>query len=210
MAYLPKSQIKSNLYTKGEKYYLENKSYKGYYYLTSQNQAYTGKHPGDLPNSLLTEVFKEQPSDIVTEIPTSAPSFWVYEGTGYNKTFPTPGNTPKSIYPNPTIDNYTLGEFQRYFLSRVNTIKFVEVNEFIYNQYQNQEPNVSYQLYTPVQLSWELTGDKEKVYEVNLKTVQRVERNFQLRGFEQYFRGRFTQFYKDSSEESLGSPTSSY
>jgi len=69
MAYLPKSQIKPNLYTKGEEYYLNNQSYKGYYYVTSTGEAYTGKHPGDLPNELLTQKIEEQPSDAVTTIP---------------------------------------------------------------------------------------------------------------------------------------------
>lgn len=197
MAYLPKSQIKSNLYTKGEEYYLDNKSYKGYYYITSQNQAYTGKHPGDLPNNPLNTKTKEQPSDVVNTIPSTRESFWVYEGTGYNKPLNQPGRLPKSIYPNPTENDYKLGEFQRYFVSKINEIKFIEVNELVYNQYSNQDPNVSYQLYSPLQLSWELTGDRKKVYEINLKTVQRVENNLQLRGFSSYFKGRFDQFYRE-------------
>lgn len=210
MAYLPKSQIKSNLYTKGEEYYLNNQSYKGYYYLTSTNEVYTGKHPGDLPNELLVQKIKEQSSDETTTLPSSNKSFWVYEGTGYNLPTLQPGSIPTSIYPKPSQNNYKLGEFQRYFVSKVNEIKFIEVNEFTYNQYLNQDPNVSYQLYSPIQLPWELTGDREKVYEVNLKTVQRIERNLQLRGFTQYFKGRFTQFYKDTSEESLGDSNTSY
>lgn len=196
MAYLPKSQIKSNLYTKGEEYYINGKSYKGYYYITSQNQAYSGKHPGDIPNILLSTPPLEQPSDEV-ESTTTKPSFWVYEGTGYPKTPPIPSILPTSIYPNPQNKDYKLGEFQRYFVSKINEIKFIEVNELVYNQYLNQDPNVSYQLYTPFKLSWELTGDRKKVYEVNYKTVQRIERNFQLRGFSSYFKDRFDQFYRE-------------
>lgn len=197
MSYLPKSQIKPNLYTKGEEYYLNNTSYTGYYYLTSKNQAFTGRHPGDLPNTILTPKEKEQPSDLVTSKPSTHPSFWVYEGTGYNKQQKPPGSLPRSIYPTPNEKNYKLGEFQRYFLTKINGIKYIEINEFTYNQYLSKDPKVSYQLYSPLKLSWELIGDKEKVYEVNLRTVQRTERDLQLRGFVQYFKGRFNQFYKE-------------
>lgn len=197
--YYPKSQIKSNLYTKGKEYQYSNSQleYKGYYYLTSQNQAYTGKHPGDLPNNLLTPIINVKTQSPLSVAPTSKPTSWTYIGQGYNKPLPPPSTTPISIYPNPTTNDYQLGEFQRYFVSKVNEIKFIEINELIYNQYVNQDPNVSYQLYTPFKLSWELTGDRKKVYEVNYKTVQRIERNFQLRGFVQYFKDRFDQFYKE-------------
>lgn len=197
MAYLPKSQIKPNLYTKGEEYYLNNQSYKGYYYLTSTNKAFTGKYPGDLPNTPLQPQKPEQTSDFVDSISNTKSSFWVYEGTGYNKPQPTPANLPTSTFPTPKSNDYKLGEFERYFVSKINEIKFIEINQFTYNQYLNQDPNVSYQLYSPLKISWELTGNKEKVYEVNLKTVQRTEQNLQLRGFVQYFKGRFTQFYKE-------------
>ncbi|MDB4378196.1 hypothetical protein N9Z41_00350 [bacterium] len=199
--YYPKSQVKSNLYTKGKEYQYSNSQleYKGYYYLTSQNQVYTGKHPGDLPNTLLVPIIniESQPFiDFQPPTPTKSTS-WTCVGQGYNIDLTSPPTLPTSIYPNPQQNDYKLGEFERYFLSKTNEIKFIEVNKLIYNQYANQSPDVSYQLYTPFKLSWELTGDRKKVYEVNYKTVQRIERNFQLRGFVQYFKDRFDQFYKE-------------
>lgn len=212
--YYPKSQVKSNLYTKGKEYQYSNsqKEYRGYYYITSQGRIYTGKHPGDFPNDILTPIvnIKTEPFSNPLSSSSTKTTSWTYIGQGYNKSFPNPPSLPTSIYPQPNQNDYKLGEFERYFLSKNNEIKFIETDKLTYNKYLSQSPDISYQLYTPFKLSWELTGDKEKAYEVNLKTVQRIERNLQLRGFTQYFKGRFTQFYKDTSEEFLGGPNTSY
>jgi hypothetical protein len=52
--YYPKSQIKTNLFTNGDEYYISTngESYKGYYYKTSNGQVFTGKTPDDRPNIL--------------------------------------------------------------------------------------------------------------------------------------------------------------
>jgi len=199
MKYLPLSQIKSNLYTKGGEFIVEstNKPYKGYYYETSKGEYFSGKTPQDKPSTKLTFV-KEETFDISENIvSTNVPSFWTVQEINYsNFNDNNAPSSPISYYAKPTQKAYELGEFERYFLSKRNEIKFLEVNEFTFNQYLNQDPYVQYQLYTPIKLSWELTGVKEKVYEVNYRTVERVQNNFKLRGFIEYFRGRFDKFYK--------------
>ena len=199
MTYLPKSQIKSNVYTKGkELYYISNRNeYKGYYYITSQNQYFTGKHPGDFPNTELIKLDLEGAEDFNPDVvPNIISTSWVYMGSGYNKSFPSPPSLPLSSHPSPQKKDYELGEFERYFLSKTTHMKFIEVNKELYNKYVNQSPDVSYQLYFPFSINWELVGEKDKVYEVNLKNVKQIELNLQLRGFTQYFKGRFTQFYQ--------------
>lgn len=199
--YYPKSQIKSNLYTKGKEYQYSDsqREYKGYYHITSQGQTYTGKHPGDLPNDSLDPIINiESQPFIDSQPPTiSKPTSWTYIGQGYNKNFPSPPTLPTSTYPTPQPSDYKLGEFQRYFLTKINGIKYIEINQGLFNKYLNKSKNVSYQLYSPLSISWVLTGDRKKVYEINYKTVQRIERDLELRGFIQYFKGRFDQFYKE-------------
>jgi len=56
MAYYPKSQIKTNLYTNGNDYRISDKFYKGYYYETSSGKKYTGKFPGDGNNDSLIKI----------------------------------------------------------------------------------------------------------------------------------------------------------
>lgn len=197
MKYLPLSQIKSNLYTKGGEFVISNTNipYKGYYYKTSTNECYSGKTPQDLPSVLLKSIKEEVIETSSNETLEINPSVWTIQEISYGIP-PTPPLSPTSTYPKPKQSDYELGEFERYFLSKTNEIKFLEVNEFTYNQYFNQNSNVAYQLYQPIKLSWELTGIKEKVYEVNYRTVERIQTNFKLRGFIEYFRGRFDKFYK--------------
>jgi hypothetical protein len=53
-----------------------------------------------------------------------------------------------------------------------------------------------FELYVPIQINWILTGDKEQVYKINQSIVARAEREQNLPGFIQYFKDKFTQFYK--------------
>lgn len=204
--YYPQSQIKTNLYTKGREYYIarNKQDYKGYYYTTSNGDSFTGKTPqtpGKGESIILYPNLITPPSNLTTApllnngvyVTISDPSYLKSTNvTNFKEIY----TLPTAIYPKPKQSDYKLGEFERYFLSKTNEIKFLEVNEFTYNQYLNKDNNVAYQLYQPIKLSWELTGIKEKVYEVNYRTVERIQTNFKLRGFIEYFRGRFDKFYK--------------
>jgi hypothetical protein len=197
--YLPLSQIKSNLYTKGGEFYVKSNQqlYKGYYYKTSTGQYYSGKTPQDKPSVLLVS-YKEEITDIDTPFITNTNnSVWSIQEINYQKDVNPAPTTPTSTYPNPKQSDYKLGEFERYFLSKNNEIKFKEVNLFTYNQYLTKDPSVSFQIFSPIKLSWGLTGNREKTYTINYNTVKRISLNLKLRGFVEYFQGRFTQFYKE-------------
>ncbi len=199
MKYLPLSQLKSNLYTKGGEFYISSTQtpYRGYYYKTSKGEYYSGKNPQDSPSVLLT-LFKEEVSDIDDSNPsTNSPTFWTIQEINYPNNVNKPPTLPTSHYPKITPEQYKLGEFERYFLSKNNEIKFKEVNLFTYNQYLTKDPSVSFQIFSPIKLSWGLTGNREKTYTINYNTVKRISLNLKLRGFVEYFQGRFTQFYKE-------------
>ena len=197
--YYPLSQIKSNLYTKGNEYTIESTGlpYRGYYHQISNGEKYSGKTPTDFPISLLSPIELENEDDEFSEnVINSNESYWTIGNPNYQYDQNIEPKSPTSTYPKPKQSDYKLGEFERYFLSKTNEIKFLEVNEFTYNQYLNQNSNVAYQLYQPIKLSWELTGIEDEVYKVNYKTVERVQTNQQLRGFVEYFRGKFSKFFK--------------
>jgi hypothetical protein len=65
MAYYPKSQIKSELYTNGGEYTLSPPQiinaipYVGYYYQTSNGTKFTGKTPQDGPSQVLYPINNE-------------------------------------------------------------------------------------------------------------------------------------------------------
>ena len=198
MPYYPSFQIKSNLFTKGGEFQtsLDNKEYTGYYYITSDQKLFTGKNPQDPPNNELIPI-GETVNDFIPEFtPASKKAIWVLHEYGYNKNF-NDVQIPTSVYPTPTTKDYNLGEFQRYFLSKVNQPLFIEVDKPQYTKYNSRSKNVSYELYTPISLSWQLTGGREKTFETNLRSVERIERDLKARGFKLYFKDKFDQFYKE-------------
>lgn len=201
--YFPKSQIKSNQYTKGGEF--QNSStqeeYIGFYFETSTGEYYAGKNPTDFPVFPLVEISNPtliNDLNFLNELtpPTTKYFEWTYEYL----TSPLPQEVnilqPNRIYPTPSTADYTLGEFQRYFLSKTNEPKFIEVDKTQYTQYLNQDPNVAYQLYQPFNLPWVISGDRNEVYNVNKKTVERIQFQLKLRGFKSYFKERYDQFYK--------------
>lgn len=203
--YYPKSQVKINLYTNGGEYIMlnSNTAYKGYYYETSAGEYFSGKTPNETPSFKL---IKDRAYEGGRE--SSIPSSFEFENDNYyllergyanstrlnfNQPPPSP---PKQSYPIVTENDYKLGEFQRYFLNKSNQTQFLEISLEDYRKYVSQDRDVMFELYVPIQINWILTGEKEQVYKVNQSIVARTEREQNLPGFTQYFRDRFTQFYK--------------
>jgi len=211
--YFPKSQVKTNLYTKGGEYSFvdSTNSYKGYYYQTSNGKYFSGRTPNESPSIELIKIpvkitppNLDEPETILgITIPlgnTPLNDYYSIEDgyaistrLSFNQNAPSP---PKQSYPVLTDNDYKLGEFQRYFVKKGNESKFLEISLEDYRKYVNQDRDVMFELYTPIQINWILTGEKEQVYRVNQSIVARTEREQTLPGFTQYFRNRFTQFYK--------------
>jgi hypothetical protein len=223
--YFPKSQIKTNLYTRGRflRYSFTQEEYKGYYFETSTGEYFSGRNPQDLPvsplelipnnsekytqltnqisiNSLqndpiVDELYSRDDSDLSTKqisFFTLTPSYIISTNLDTSKS-PTP---PKQSYPVVTENDYKLGEFQRYFVKKSNEPVFLEISLDDYRKYVNQDRDVMFELYIPFQINWTLTGEKEQVYQTNQNIVAKAEREQNLPGFSQYFRDRFTQFYR--------------
>lgn len=202
--YFPKSQIKTNQSTSGGEFIVEStgEEYVGSYFSTSTGQYYTGKNPQDPPVRLLVElelkIIKDQTLGINLTPPTPQKStFWTRDYLKTNPTTTTTPNQPLRIYPLPTEQAYTLGEFQRYFLSKTNEPKFIEIDKTQYQKYLDKDENVAYQLYQPFSLPWVISGDRNEAYNVNKKTVERTQKRQQIPGFKSYFKERYDQFYKE-------------
>jgi hypothetical protein len=196
--YYPKSQVKTNLFTNGGDFILRNNSapYKGYYYETSNGRYFTGQNSNESPS---LELIKTSISSSSSS-QTSEDNFYIIETRYYsskNLSFnQTPPSSPKQSYPIVTENDYKLGEFQRYFVKKGNEPKFIEISKEDYLKYTQQDKDVMFELYTPIQINWTLTGDKDQVYQVNQSIVARAEREQNLPGFTNYFKDRFTQFCK--------------
>lgn len=207
--YYPKSQIKTNLYTQGGEFvfFETDQEYKGPYYILSKGRIYSGKSPND-PNSKLLQPFSKSPQFLSNpsdpeggEIGSlnDASSFYslplnyvIASGISVSSA----PQSPKYSYPTITEKDYELGEFQRYFLKKNNEPKFIEVSLENYRKYISKDKTTLHTLYTPFQINWILTGDKEQIYNINKSIVSKIEREKNFMGFTNYFRDNFTQFHK--------------
>ena len=205
--YYPKSQIKENLQTDGTEYKVQStgKSYKGYYFQVSNNTRYTGKNPSDKPNNLLS------PIDIILETGTNvSPTTTTYWSPGYKFLqkqqgidVPSAPQSPLQSKPLPNTQDYNTGLFNRYFLYNFTTQKTLEINHITYTQYISQSPSVQIDKYTPVQITWALTGKEKNVSESNYNSIRLVEQNQQLYGFSNYFGKKYNQYYQYNKNENF-------
>ena len=155
MTYIPKSQIKTNLYTNGGEYILSTTEddYKGYYYQTSNGNKYTGKSPQSSPNILLQiqeESYLsppiENPKTTITVFmevwdysPESNPQVRspLYNMFGITRQVPPPNITI------PTSKDYKLGKFVRYFAKKNNENIYLEINKETYTLLKSQDTKIS-------------------------------------------------------------------
>jgi hypothetical protein len=212
--YFPKSQITTNLSTNGKEFKIigSDRFYTGFYFSTSDGKYYTGKTPQDGNNLLLFRAESrdgknESPTtfnDNVTPIPTdklnslnnrsTLPSF--LESNNTISPIPPQGNI---VFP--TEGEYETGEYQRYFLKHnVNNI-YLEVNQLTYNNYFNQNPTTQYQLYTAIKIDWILVGKPIEVYDINRNIALLYEKENKIRGFSNFFKGRYLKYYRPLKNE---------
>jgi hypothetical protein len=199
MPYYPKTQINTNLYTNGSEFNFSTtkNAYQGYYYEISNGEKYTGKTPEDGPNILLTP----QQSDLIIE---NSPSTTPAEITPLPLSEYTPTDSPmvRSIPQfnptTPTTQDNQNGQFNRYFCKKNNEVRYLEIDKNTYQQLQNKDPKIAWDLYTPVIVLWIIQGNQTQVYNSNKATVQAIETNAKWLGFSQYFQEKYLKYYLGS------------
>ena len=195
MPYYPKSQVKTNLYTNGGEYArLDNsKAYKGFYWKNSKGDYYAGKNPQVTP--VVKLVVLESESDDETPSVPKKNSYWAknYPST---VTQDSPGLSPNVYIPKPQDSDYNLGQFERYFTKKSNQNIYYEISKESYDLLNSKDPSIKWQLYLPIKLSWDISGDRQKVYDTNRNIVMKTERDSKLPGFSKIFRKDYLQYYK--------------
>lgn len=205
--YYPKSQIIENLSTNGKEYKIQstNKPYKGYYFQVSNNQRFTGKNPDDKPNNLLVEIKDNTDYGDIVEPTINAywsPSYKFLQKQRGNILSPAP-QPPTQTKPQPTPQDYKNGFFNRYFLYNNTNKNTIEVNLIKYTQYKDQSPGAQIDRFTPIQLTWALTGKEKEVSKSNYNSVRLTEQNQQIYGFSNYFNKKYSQYYNYGKNENL-------
>ena len=137
--YFPKTQITTDLYTNGNEYIYANSTsnsegnyYTGYYFKVSNGKFYTGKNPNDppvqeliIPVSSKVEDAEEGKVGSYTDdaILYLVPDVYAKSiNLGENDIPPKPPTQYTNL---PNQENYELGEYQRYFTSKQNEIKYL-------------------------------------------------------------------------------------
>lgn len=193
--YFPQSQYIGNLYTNGDKYVIATSGtpYTGYYFKTYSNELYTGKTPEDGPTQLLVEI--QQP--MLDDITPPAQPFYIYQSptSTYNNKPPTVRYIPLPNMTLPTPDDYKQGVFTRFFCKKTNELKYIEIDQKTFNDLQSKSAVVAWDLYTPQSIHWYITGEMDKIYNLNKSIVYMVEVEEKWHGFSQYFKQNFAKYF---------------
>lgn len=214
MPYYPLSQITTNLNTNGGEfeYTITKQEYKGRYWKNSKGEYFTGKTPQDTPIKKLTKivyntdnalsnnksvtiaVFPKDPDPIMIHYKSSID---IHEYLALKNTNPLQITyLPSYSLPTPTQQDYVNGEFKRYFCKKTNEIIYLEVSKETHDKLVKRDSQILWQLYSPFNLTWQLTGSKEQVFTTNKNTVELTSVKQKLLMLAEYLKMDFTKYYK--------------
>jgi len=216
--YYPKSQITTNLFTNGNEFTIASTGeiYTGPYYVTSNGDAYSNKSPNDKPTQKLSKIsvsntlenpkLEAASSQFSPSDDDNRNSYYEIQKGGIYSVVPdepTAPSPPKPLSPKPTDEEYELGEFTRYFGYKNSTQQTVETNKFNFDSLRDQSSLIQYELFTPISLTWMISGNKEKCAKTNFNLVRLKQTKEKLPGFSKYFEGKYDKYFKYGSNENL-------
>jgi len=198
MTYYPKSQIKTGLFENrsGVLFLANGDSYTGPYYEISSGRKFKGLSPSDQSEELFTAqsttIFSPQDKIVTIELSDDMVQNYV----AISKVPTEPRLLPSSNTPTLTKNDYEIGEFQRYFLYKINEKQYLEVSQSTFDKIKSKSREYVFELYLPFSISWTITGDKDKVYSTNQNIVRLTANRLKIHKFEEYFKNNYLQFYK--------------
>ena len=219
MVYIPKSQIKSNQFTKRFSWvYVKNKQpYTGFYYTLSNGSAFTGRSPNDPPNDEIIQLSENEISSPLAreEGVYNLQSEYVgaYESTTFeeqrqdaldvsiygilvNQDPTLVRSYPLYSKPMPTPEDYEKGEFLRYFCFKINQPNScLEINQKTYDDLQAQNPVWMWEDFISFTLNWQINGDIDKVFNSNKGSIFVKEQELNKTGLESYLNKNYLQLY---------------
>ena len=204
--YYPKSQITTNLSTNGKEFQIVGTSeyYIGSYYKTSDGKFFTGKTPQDGSNRPLTQNPIANLNNFLSPVDSNTATFTNTLPLSYLSSAKSTVILPQPPQGNivfPTEEDYTDQQYQRHFLKHnINNI-YLEVNLQTYNNFFTLNPSVQYQLYTAIKIDWILVGKPIEVYNINKNIVLLYEKENNIRGFSNFFKGRYLKFFRPTKNK---------
>ena len=195
MPYYPKSQVKTNLYTKGGEFQLKStkQKYSGYYWKNSKGEIFTKKNPNVGGSELL---------ELIPKISTPSINTITYvEGNNvYNSlkkiNIADSLLLPSYQKPSPTSKDYDLGNFNRFFAKKTNENLYIEVSKNVYDKLNQKNKAYDYKSYLIFELLWTLTGNSIQVVETNKNIITLTEQTYGIVGLKNYLKFNYLEFYK--------------
>lgn len=215
--YIPKSQIKDNLFTPGgEWFYVSNNSpYTGFYYQLANGKAYTGKDQNSPPNEEIYQnisIVSTQTNENSTAISTKfveynqffsdSPDLAIYgilKKTDYNLLRSVPEYSPSL----PTPEDYEKSLFIRYFLCKINQLEYLEVNKKTYDNIFTKNKIWMWENYTPFTLEWYIKGNIDRVFNNNKGLIFTKEEELGKKGLNEYLGKQFLQYFEHPEASNL-------
>ena len=206
--YFPKNKITTNLYTKGNEFSINGKSYIGAYYRTYNGKVFSGKDP---INGSSQELIPIKELDIISEekiggvVLDSTTSNYINNPNIKNLNSYL---VPIQYYPAPTDNDYQKGYIMRYFAKKRNDIGYViEVDKDTYQSLLKKDSVYDYITYQSIDLFWQITGPlrddrKNKEYKVsgiidtNKRLVEEKDKNF--RGLMEFIGDNYDKYARPS------------
>lgn len=187
--YYPKSQIQTNKVTQGGEFMLSTTKvvYKGDYWVTSQGTFFTGKNPNDgepiklLPLDETSGTNMSSAHSIEEDLYLGNESYYKARKLGNRNN---PPRNPISSIPSSQVS-------ERYFVSKTNEIRFIEVSKTEYQKFKNKSSEVNWSLFEPIKIPWRTKGKRDEVYLENKTNV--LKQN--IPGFELFFKGKYDKFW---------------
>jgi len=207
MAYYPKSQVKTNLYTNGNEYTTTSNlsspsisGYTGYYFKTSTGQLFTGKDPSDIPNQQLYSLSTPPVTDYNSD--TTLTNIISYNQTAFDSTYSNINGTnasqtriiPQFSLTQPTPEDKKRGFFIRYFCKKNNELIYFETSQSDHDRIKSQDPSMAYDLYSAATVKWQIVGDPSQITTQNVSQINQTSAANGWLGFIQYFKGDFTKY----------------
>jgi hypothetical protein len=217
MNYYPKFQIKTDLYTNGNEEYVlstTQQPYIGYYYKTSTGQLYTGKNPQDGPNILLLPLLTLPHQLIENTQGNVIEPFNILSPDVDNPILIDPLNKkilnglsnrflPLFNQPSPSLQDYILGSFSRYFCKKTNELKYIEIDKETHDKLKIKDSQIAWDLYEPQLIVWQISGDEEGTFLANKSNIALLEKHQKWYGFSQYLKEDYLKYHQSQNINNL-------
>tara|TARA_S200002703_G_scaffold160003_1_gene175995 strand:- start:42 stop:1067 length:1026 start_codon:yes stop_codon:yes gene_type:complete len=204
MTYIPKNQIKSNLFTSGNELVTvpDYAVYIGYYWKKSTGQKYTGRTPSDGPNQRLIPVTADIPEEQLEDIPlvfplrVTGPTTTTYDTITENRYKPI--RNPRGTFTKPTQRDYTNGFFYRYFTKKRNQNTLYEISKEDYQLLNDNSNKINRTLYRGIKVRWSISNKKrEDIFLINKNIVRNLENSRNFYGLFAFFKDDWDQYFSD-------------